>query len=227
MFFIVRSTMISMENLPIYAIDFEGSLQTGILEYGIVGLTPQEGIFFTETKLCKNRTAIPANETSCHGLRAENLKPYEDFSQYLDTFIHLRKKALFCAHNATFENRLLSDYCPIVPGAYTIPSVPKQQWAPWLDTWFLYRKYIKTQACTVEQLIHFCNLSELLSQLGRKFCPEGRKNFHCALFDALACALLFLNFIRSNEGVGKNLLELLQQSSPKSISEDLKQQKLI
>lgn len=216
-----------MENVPIYAIDFEGSLQTGILEYGIVGLMPQDGIFFTETKLCKNKTIIPANESSCHGLCAENLAPYEDFSQHLDTFIRLRKKALFCAHNAAFENRLLSDYCPIVPGAYTLSSITGQQWGPWLDTWFLYRKYLKTQACTVEQLIHFCNLSELLSQLGRKFCPEGRKNFHCALFDALACALLFLNFIRSEVGSGKNLLWLLQQSSPKIISEDLTQQELI
>lgn len=219
--------MINMEEIPIYAIDFEGSLQTGILEYGIVGVTPQDGIFFTETKLCKNKVAIPANETSCHGLSAEKLESYEDFSQHLDTFLHLRKKALFCAHNAAFENRLLSEYCPIVPGAYAISCDSDSQWGPWLDTWFLYRKYLKAQACTVEQLIRFCNLSELLSQLGGKFCPPGRKNFHCALFDALACALLFLNFIRSKEGVGKNLLWLLQQSSPKSISEDLKQQKLL
>ena len=219
--------MISMENVPIYAIDFEGSLQTGILEYGVVGITPRDGIFFVETQLCKNKTAIPANETSCHGLSAEKLEPYEDFSQHLDTFFHLRKKALFCAHNAAFENRLLSEYCPVVPGAYAVSSFPNQQWGPWLDTWLLYRKYLKTQACTVEQLIHFCNLSELLSRLSGKFCPPGRKNFHCALFDALACALLFLNFIRSKEGSEKNLLELLQQSTPKSISEDLKQQKLL
>jgi DNA polymerase III, epsilon subunit and related 3''-5'' exonucleases len=217
--------MINMEEISVYAIDFEGSLQTGILEYGIVGFTPRDGIFFTETKLCKNRSAIPSNESSCHGLRAENLEPYEDFSQHLDTFLHLRKKALFCAHNAAFENRLLSDYCPIVPGAYTVFSTPSQQWGPWLDTWFLYRKYLKTQTCTVEQLIHFCNLSELLSQLGGKFCPLDRKNFHCALFDALACALLFLNFIRSEAGIGKNLLDLLQQSSPKASSENIKQQK--
>ena len=167
------------------------------------------------------------NETSCHGLSSEKLEPYEDFSYHLNTFLHLRKKALFCAHNAAFENRLLSEYCPVVPWAYTVSSYPNQQWGPWLDTWFLYRKYLKTQACTVEQLIHFCNLSELLSQLSGKFCPPDRKNFHCALFDALACALLFLNFIRSEEGTGKNLLELLQQSTPKSISEDLKQQKLL
>ena len=215
-----------MEELPVYAIDFEGSLQTGILEYGIVGFTPQKGIFFTETRLCKNKTDIPANESSCHGLCAENLKTCGDFSQYLEKFIRLRKTALFCAHNAAFENRLLSDYCPIVPESYAVSSAPKQQWGPWLDTWFLYRKHLKTQACTVEQLIRFCNLSEVLSQLSRKFCPPDRKNFHCALFDALACALLFLNFIRSEAGIGKNFLELLQQSSPRSVSEDLKQQKL-
>lgn len=220
-------TMIAMEEVPVYAIDFEGSLQTGILEYGIVGLTPREGIFFTETQLCKNRANIPANESCCHGLCAKNLESYEDFSQYLDTFIGLRKKALFCAHNAAFENRLLSAYCPFVPEGYAIPQVPNQQWGPWLDTWFLYRKYLKTQACTVEELIHFCNLSEVLSRLAGKFCPEGRRNFHCALFDALACAVLFLNFVRSEEGIGKNLLWLLQQSSPRSISEELKQQKLL
>ena len=218
--------MITMEELPIYAIDFEGSLQTGILEYGIVGFTPQKGIFFTETQLCKNKTDIPANESSCHGLYVENLKTCDEFSQHLDKFIRLRKTALFCAHNAAFENRLLSDYCPIVPEAYAVPSAHNQQWGPWLDTWFLYRKYLKTQACTVEQLIHFCNLAEILSQLSGKFCPPHRKKFHCALFDALACALLFLNFIRSDAGIGKNLLSLLQQSSPKSISKIFYQQKL-
>ena len=218
--------MVIMEDIPVYAIDFEGSLQTGILEYGIVGFTPQNGIFFTETKLCRNKTAIPESESSCHGLRAENLASHEDFSKHLNTFINLRQKALFCAHNATFENRLLSDYCPVVPDAYAIPQIPSHQWGPWLDTWFLYRKYLKTQACTVEQLIDFCNLSEILSQLSGKFCPEGRRKFHCALFDALACALLFLNFIRSKEARGKNLLCLLQQSSSKALSEDLKQQKL-
>ena len=221
-----RWTMVVMEDIPVYAIDFEGSFQTGILEYGIVGFTPREGIFFTETQLCKNKTAIPANETSCHGLCAENLASHEDFSRHLDTFLKLRQRAVFCAHNATFENRLLSNYCPIVPGAYTVPQIPTCQWGPWLDTWFLYRKYLKKQACTVEQLIQFCNLSEILSQLSGKFCPEGRRKFHCALFDALACALLFLNFIRSEEVIGKNLLYLLQQSSPKDLSEDLKQQKL-
>lgn len=222
----MRWTMVDMEEVPVYAIDFEGSLQTGILEYGIVGFTPREGIFFTETQLCKNRTAIPTNESSCHGLCAENLELYEDFSRHLDTFLNLRQRAVFCAHNATFENRLLSNYCPIVPGAYTVPQIPTCQWGPWLDTWFLYRKYLKTQTCTVEQLIHFCNLSEILSQLSGKFCPPDRRKFHCALFDALACALLFMNFIRSEKASEKNLLWLLQQSSPKNLSEDLKQQKL-
>ena len=219
--------MVSMEEISVYAIDFEGSLQTGILEYGIVGFTPRKGIFFTETKLCKNKADIPINEISCHGLCAESLATYEDFSRHLDIFIRLRQKALFCAHNAAFENRLLSDYCPVPPKVYAIPLLKNQQWGPWLDTWFLYRKYFKTQTCTVEQLIQFCNLSEVLSQLSGKFCPPNRKKFHCALFDALACAILFLNFIRSEEGIEKNLLWLLQQSSPKSASEDLKQPKLI
>lgn len=216
-----------MEEYPIYAIDFEGSLQTGVLEYGIVGFSPQNGIFFTKTELCKNKATIPINETSCHGLWAENLESCKDFSQHLDMFVDLRKKALFCAHNAAFENRLLSAYCPYIPEVCAGPAVSGRQWGPWLDTWYLYRKYLKTQTCTVEQLIHFCSLSELLFQLGGKFCPEGRKNFHCALFDALACALLFLNFIRSKEGAGKNLLWLLEQSSPRAMLEDLKQQKLL
>lgn len=219
--------MKSMENLPIYAIDFEGSLQTGILEYGIVGFSPQDGIFFTKTQFCKNRTTIPISETACHGLSTEDLDGCEDFSQHIDVFMALRQKALFCAHNAAFENRLLSAYCPWVPNAYSVLPASDQRWGPWLDTWFLYRKYLKMQTCTVEQLIAFCNLSGILSQLSGKFCPEGRKKFHCALFDALACAILFLNFIRSEACVGKNLLWLLQQSGTKSTSETLKQQDLL
>ena len=121
----MRWTMVVMEDIPVYAIDFEGSLQTGILEYGIVGFTPREGIFFTETQLCRNKTAIPANEFSCHGLCAENLASHEDFSKHLSTFIDLRKKALFCAIYWIKQDLYHAIYCGFMNYSLNSPSTSR------------------------------------------------------------------------------------------------------
>lgn len=215
-----------MEDFIIYAIDFEGSLQTGILEYGIVGISAQHGIFSTETNLCKNKTKIPLADTHCHGLKSNNLQEQLDFSHYLNHFINLRSKAFFCAHNATFENTLLSNYCPILPNACTLTNIKTQHWGPWIDTYFLYKKFIKNKSYALNELIDFFNLSENLSLLGKKFCPLTRKNFHCALFDALACALLLLNFIRNIKPNSTSLTWLLSQSTPIEIGEKIRQPQL-
>lgn len=216
-----------MEDFTVYVLDFEGSLKTGVLEYGLVGLTAKKGIFFSETKLCKNRENISASETACHGICAKELVNCEDFSCEIEKFVRLREKAFFCAHNAAFEDTLLSAYCPIVPNAYHIGFSQERRWFPWLDTLFLYKKYVKNQGCGLRELIEVCGLWNILQQLGEKFCPDGRKNFHNALFDSLACALLFLNFIRSDIFKGKSLAWLIEQSSPKEEAMDMKQLKML
>ena len=215
-----------MEDFIIYAIDFEGSRQTGILEYGIVGLSAQQGIFSTESKLCKNKTYIPLTEMHCHGLSANHLLTKIDFSNYLNHFLQLRSKAFFCAHNAIFENTLLSDYCPITSNAYSLHKMQTQQWGPWIDTYILYKKFFKNKSYSLNELIKNFQLGEILSTLGKKFCPHTRNNFHCALFDAIACALLLLNFIRNVKSNTITLTWLLEQSTPTEIAKNIRQPQL-
>ena len=190
-----------MEDFVIYAIDFEGSLQTGILEYGIVGISVQHGIFLTETNLCKNKTSIPSTESHCHHLSENELTTQVDFSHYISRFLSFRSKGFFCAHNASFENT-------------------------WIDTYFLYKKFFKKNSYVLNDLIHFFQLDDVLEQLGRKFCPPDRKNFHCALFDALACSLLLLNFIRNIKSNHVSISWLLEQSTPIDISREIRQPQL-
>lgn len=215
-----------MKDFIIYAIDFEGSLQTGILEYGIVGISAQHGIFFTETHLCKNKAKIPSTETQCHQISESALEECFDFSHYIQRFINLRSKAFLCAHNASYENTLLNAYCPIILNPYTLPKIKSQQWGPWIDTYFLYKKSTKHSNYNLSELINFFKLDDILEQLSKKFCPPQRKNFHCALFDSIACSLLLLNFIRNLKEPQINLPWLLQQSTPSNISEGIRQPQL-
>jgi len=214
-----------MDDAVVYAIDFEGSLKSGILEYGIVGVSLNSGIFFTETKLCKNKCSIPDKEVECHGISAELVRNCEDFSANLGMFLDLRSKAYFCAHNAAFENSLLRSYCPVVLQGYRLSTMNESHWAPWIDTYILYKKFLKT-SCELGELIKKFGLEEILSKLGKKFCPHQRKKFHCALFDAIACALLLLNFVRSEPIKQKTLQWLLRESSPQNLGHDLRQANL-
>ncbi len=214
-----------MEDFSLYVIDFEGSLQTGILEYGIVEVSSIEGILNAQTQLCKNKSSISSLEQQYHHLNDKQLSSSFYFENYLDIFVKARQKALFCAHNAAFENTLLSDYLSML----TIPSPMGNQqytWGPWLDTYYLYKKHLKISSCGLDNLIKMFQLDEILGKIAGNFCPDTRKNFHCALYDAIACALLFLNFIRLPEIQSKTLNWLLMESSSSKIAKNLKQLRL-
>ena len=262
-----------MERFTVYVVDFEGSLATGILEYGLVGIDSIEGIFSAEGAFCKNRGRISDAEFAQHHISEERVARCEDFINVVPRFVELRRKGFFCAHNAAFENALLNSYCPVVLKAYGVASGAQASWGPWLDTCVLYKKYFKkvlrgkislfSQKKTVDiddidakdvsgnednisqpslsndasyrycsqalpsvslqTLIDGCGLTEVLNNLSERFCPPDRRHYHAALYDALACALLFLNFIRSAAGRGKTLSQLLQESASEATAEALRQ----
>ena len=269
-----RSSKIkAVERFTVYVVDFEGSLATGILEYGLVGIDSIEGIFSAEGAFCKNRGRISDAEFAQHHISEERVAGYEDFINVVPRFLELRRKGFFCAHNAAFENALLNSYCPVVLNACSVASGSQASWEPWLDTCVLYKKYFKkvlrvkiplfAQKKTVDvdntdaeggsdnecgasqssfpddvsyvyrsrvlpsvglqTLIDGCGLTEVLNNLGERFCPPDRRHWHAALYDALACALLFLNFIRSEAGCGKTLPQLLHESASKATAEVLRQ----
>lgn len=211
-----------MKDFSLYVVDFEGSLQTGILEYGIVEVSSTKGILNMQTQFCKNRSNISSLEQQCHHLNDEQLSSFASFENHLDVFIKARQRTLFCAHNASFENTLLSSYLPML----TIPSPTGNQqhvWGPWLDTYYLYKKHLKIPLCGLKDLVEMFQLTEILANIAEKFCPSTRKNFHCALYDAIACSLLFLNFIRLPEIQSKSFDWLLMTSSPLKIVQQLQQ----
>ena len=210
-----------MDDFSVYVIDFEGSLQTGILEYGIVEVSSTNGILGTDTQLCRNKTSISPLEQECHHLKSDNLSHCAYFEDYLEQFIKARQNAFFCAHNAAFENTLLSAYAPILMTHHQTHT-----WEPWLDTYFLYKKHLKISSCGLKELIELFDLGEVLEKISGKFCPPARRNFHCALYDALACALLFLNFIRLPEIRSESLTWLPQMSSPLKTAQELQQPQL-
>lgn len=262
-----------MERFTVYVVDFEGNLETGILEYGLVGIDSVGGIFSAESAFCKNRGRISDAEFAQHHISEERVAKYKDFINVVPKFVELRTKSFFCAHNAAFENALLNSYCPVVLKAQGGAS-GSSSWSPWLDTCVLYKKYFKKVlrgtsrargarkttvdvGCTdanggsddesntsqfslsenasyayrsqalpsvsLQTLIDGCGLTKVLNNLGERFCPPDRRHWHAALYDALACALLFLNFIRSEAGRGKILPQLLHESASEATAEALRQ----
>jgi DNA polymerase-3 subunit epsilon len=263
----------AVERFTVYVVDFEGSLATGILEYGLVGIDSIEGIFSAEGAFCKNRGRISDAEFAQHHISEERVAGYEDFINVVPRFAELRAKSFFCAHNAAFENALLNSYCPVVLNTYGVGAGSQAFWGPWLDTCVFYKKYFKkvlrgkihsskrkitvdigaadteggsdnednipqlsfpdNASCMyrsqvlpsvgLQTLIDGCGLTDVLNNLGERFCPPDRRHWHAALYDALACALLLLNFIRSEAGHGKTLPQLLYESASEATAEALRQ----
>ena len=269
-----RSSKIkAVERFTVYVADFEGSLATGILEYGLVGIDSVDGIFSAETAFCKNRGRISDTEFAQHHISEEQVAKCGDFINVVPKFVELRAESFFCAHNAAFENALLNSYCPVVLNTYGVGAGSQAFWGPWLDTCVLYKKYFKKvlrgknsfvrtekncrcgdtdaegashkesgasqssfpddvsyvyrskvlPSVGLQTLIDGCGLTEVLNNLGERFCPPDRRHWHAALYDALACALLFLNFIRSEAGHGKTLPQLLHESASEATAEALRQ----
>ena len=92
--------------IPIHVVDFEGSLRTGVVEYGVATLLGGD-IINTSTRLHAARTPVPAMDTQCHGLSEKELKGLPAFEAEWDHWVSLRRTGLFAAHNATVESGLL------------------------------------------------------------------------------------------------------------------------
>jgi hypothetical protein len=56
-----------------------------------------------------------------------------------------------------------------------------------------------------------------LDALGRAHCPDGRQKYHCALFDALASALLLSYYCREFCDERLTLLQLVARSQGNSV----------
>lgn len=180
---------------PIHVIDFEGTPTSGVVEYGIASIHYSE-IVATHTDLCEPTGELSLAESHQHGLFLSDLIATKPFEESLPLFTSIRKTGPLCAHNAAYEDKLITQTWPYTSDCtnYIDPSQTSNNWGPWIDTCQLYRYLFPSQPNhKLINLIHRFNLEENLAELSKKHCPKNRRKHHCALYDALASALLLLH----------------------------------
>jgi DNA polymerase-3 subunit epsilon len=215
----------------IHIIDFEGSTKTGVLEWGIVSI--QGGTLLeAKTRLCGTDRPIDAIERQQHGITSELVAECPNFEQDFDLFAQLRKTGPLCAHNASVEDRFLKNTWSHTRQSPDFSNLKENQlltsWGPWLDTLPIYRRlYPDLENYQLNALIHLFHLEDKLKQLALVHCPKERIRYHCALYDALASALLLQRLFSLKELKELSLFQLFTLSaSSASVFNQRRQQEL-
>lgn len=200
---------------PIHVIDFEGSRQSGIVEYGVVTLLGAS-IVATQTRLCAPIGTISDRDRVQHGISEQAAAAESRFDAEWPLFAQLRATGPLGAHNAMVEDGLLRS---VWPYPRTSPNFAEHgfstaTWGPWLDTLYLYRRiYPQLASHKLGDLIHQFKLQSTLDQWASLYCPARRQQFHCALYDALASALLLRRLYQEPDLQSISLRWLLLHSS--------------
>ncbi len=208
----------SWTHLPIHVIDFEGHLDYGIVEFGVVSL--QGGVVRdTVTRICQAKGDISFRETRLHRIRkadTENTKPFDAEREH---FFALRQSGPLAAHHAGTEDRLIRHVWPAPPFSpdFLRGEGEVATWAPWLDTRVLYQTlYPNLDRYKLENLITIFNLQPELDALAAEHCPPNRCRYHCALYDALASAMLILRIAKEPGWGTIPLASLLVHAQPQN-----------
>ena len=97
--------------------------------------------------------------------------------------------------------------------AYVDPGSEVAEWGPWVDTCRLARAWLPTLGDhRLGSLVAVFRLGGRLDALAAKHCPANRRKYHCALYDALAAALV-LRALCSVEGRSTATLAQLAKDS--------------
>lgn len=172
--------------------DFEGGDRTGVVEYGVVELTA-EGIRNCWTGLCSPISVVPRMESDTHGLYDYDLAGQPPFDDFWPLFRDLRRKGPFLAHSAQVEDRFLRRQWR-TPGEtmdWSSGANVGFQWGPWIDSCGIFRSIRPDGDAGLGALIEEEELKRNLDDIASSVCPENRSCWHAALYDTLACALLF------------------------------------
>ena len=178
-------------NIPIFAIDFEGSRKIGVVEYAAVAILNGE-IADMKTSICAPKIKIPQRDADFFGIDNAEAARHKPFSARVCEFCDMRKSGIFAAHNAAVEDSLLRDALPspsIVPNF--IGGGNNADWSPWIDSCALVKNIFPSLASAkLSAAIDAFGLKPQPDSLAEKFCPPNRKVWHCAPYDALACAII-------------------------------------
>lgn len=215
----------------IHIVDFEGSVKTGVLEWGVVTIQGDK-LLEVKTRLCGAKSPIDAVESQHHGITSVLVEECPFFDQDFELFAELRQSGPLCAHNASVEDRFLKNTWSYTRQSPDFSNPKEQQsltsWGPWLDTLPIYRRlYPDLESYQLNVLIRLFGLEENLNQLAQLHCPKERIRFHCALYDALASALLLQRLFSLKELKDLSLFQLFTLSaSSASVFNQRRQQEL-
>ncbi len=205
----------SWTDTPIHFLDFEGNAASGILEFGAVTLRGGE-IAETRTRLCRPRGRVAAEDTAVHGLHGEALAGEPPFAEEWEYFATLREAGPLAAHFAHAENHLLKSTWPYSRTApdFARPGRTTAEWGPWVDTGRLFPQFFPQLGDgKLDQLVAAAGLQAPLDLLAERHCPAGRRQYHAALYDALAGALLLRALLARPEFADATIPWLLQMST--------------
>jgi DNA polymerase III epsilon subunit-like protein len=200
---------------PIHFVDFEGSLSSGILEFGVVTLLRGE-ISAARTRLCRPTGRIRREDTAVHGLDQSTLNPAAPFAEEFDYFAGLRATGPLAAHFAGAENSLIKSVWPYGRAApdFARTDATTQEWGPWIDTGALYRQfYPQLASYGLAELISVCGLQPELDEKAALHCPAARRRYHAAPYDALAGAGLLCSLGRESGLAALTIPQLLAFST--------------
>lgn len=181
--------------LPIHFVDFEGNRECGIIEYGVATLLNRE-IIETQTRLCMAYAEVRPIETHLHGIKYAETQKKKPFSEEWEYFNKIRKTGPLAAHHASTENNLLKMVWPYPAYSPDFLNIDQEiaEWGPWLDTCAIaLNLYPQLVSHKLKDLIEYFDLGLRLDELTSQFCPSNRCHYHCALYDAIASAVLLLH----------------------------------
>lgn len=222
----VYSVVKNWADQPIHFIDFEGNGTSGIIEFGVVTIRGGE-IVGTRTRLCAAIGRVKAEDTAIHGLGESELRAFAPFRDEWEYFASLRESGPLAAHFAQVENYLLKTVWayPRTSPDFARPGRATTEWGTWIDTGRLYPQFFpQFGEGKLEQLVTACGLQAALDALAADHCPVGRRNYHAALYDALAGALLLRAFLHRPEFAEATIPWLLQMSTVDGVKRDALQQ---
>lgn len=178
-----------MKNTIVHIIDFEGNLNSGVIEFGIVSIMNNEIIGFY-TNFCtplENPNLIPTR------FKRNFFIDSFPFIYYWKFFLKLRQTGILASHMSNVEDNLLKKTWPLIqesPNWFNNEYIAS--WGPWIDTCKLYRfHYPNIKNYSLLNLIKQFNLQSILYKFSL-YCPFFRRKKHCALYDAFASAILFM-----------------------------------
>lgn len=200
----------------IHFVDFEGSTVSGVLEYGVVSLRGGE-IAAARGRTCRATGRVRAEDTAVHGLDAEATAGAAPFAEDFEVFAALRGSGPLAAHFANAENSLIKSVWPYGRAARDFSREDgggTAEWGPWIDTGRLYPQARGAEApVKLGELVAAEGLQARLDALAAEICPEGRRRYHAALYDALAGALLLARLAETPGWGDKSLRWLLEHST--------------